>query len=92
MATTIDIRNLLEDFLLHLASSDTEALHRFLADDVGTWHHDRNGLKHLQLFVAFAGLAGIERLTFFVDQVEDLTSSAGAAKLQRTSRSSRRPD
>jgi len=83
LATTIDIRNLLEDFLLHLASPDTDALQRFLADDVGTWHHDRNGLKYLQVFVAFAELAGIEHLTFFVDQVEDFTSSAGAAKLQK---------
>lgn len=83
LAVTIDIRNLLEDFLYHLASSDTDALQRFLTDDVGTWHHDRNGLKYLQLFVAFAELAGIEHLTFFVDQVEDFTSQAGPAKLQK---------
>lgn len=83
LAVTVDIRNLLDDYLHHLASPDTEALQRFLADDVGTWHHDRNGLKYLQIFVAFAELAGIEHLTFFVDQVEDFTSQAGAAKLQK---------
>jgi len=83
LAGTIDIRNLLEDYLHHLASPDTEALQRFMADEVGTWHHDRNGLKYLQIFVAFAELAGIEHLTFFVDQVEDFTSQAGAAKLQK---------
>lgn len=83
LAGTIDIRNLLEDYLHHLASPDTEALQRFLADEVGTWHHDRNGLKYLQIFVAFAELAGIKHLTFFVDQVEDFTSQAGAAKLQK---------
>ena len=83
LAVTIDIRNLLDDYLHHLASPDTEALQRFLAEDVGTWHHDRNGLKYLQIFVAFAELAGIEHLTFFVDQVEDFTSQAGAAKLQK---------
>lgn len=83
LAVTIDIRNLLEDYVHHLASPDTDALQRFLADEVGTWHHDRNGLKYLQLFVAFAELAGIEHMTFFVDQVEDFTSQAGPAKLQK---------
>lgn len=83
LAVTVDIRNLLEDYLQHLASPDTDALQRFLVDEVGTWHHDRNGLKYLQIFVAFAELAGIEHLTFFVDQVEDFTSQAGAAKLQK---------
>jgi hypothetical protein len=83
LASTIDIRNLLEDYLQHLASPDTEALQRFLSDEVGTWHHDRNGLKYLQIFVAFAELAGIEHMTFFVDQVEDFTSQAGSAKLQK---------
>jgi hypothetical protein len=83
LAGSIDIRNLLEDYLYYLASDDSEALQRFLADDVGTWHHDRNGLKYLQLFVAFAELAGIKHVTFFIDQVEDFTASAGAAKLQK---------
>lgn len=83
LAGAIDIRNLLEDYLYHLASDDSEALQRFLADDVGTWHHDRNGLKYLQLFVAFAELAGIKHITFFIDQVEDFTASAGTAKLQK---------
>lgn len=82
LSVTIDIRNLLADFLFNLASPDTEALQRFLSE-VGNWHHDRNGLKYLQLFVAFAELAGIEHMTFFVDQVEDFTSQAGAAKLQK---------
>jgi hypothetical protein len=83
LAGAIDIRNLLEDYLFHLASGDTAALQRFLADDVGIWHHDRNGLKYLQLFVAFAELAGIKHITFFIDQVEDFTASAGTAKLQK---------
>ncbi len=83
LASTVDLRNLLEDYLHHLASPDTEALQRFLSDDVGTWHHDRNGLKYLQVFVVFAELAGIEHMTFFVDQVEDFTSMAGSAKLQK---------
>lgn len=83
LAVTIDIRNLLDDYLRHLASPDTEALQRFLFDEVGTWHHDRNGLKYLQIFVVFAELAGIKHMTFFVDQVEDFTSQAGAAKLQK---------
>ncbi len=83
LAGAIDFRNLLEDYLYHLASPDTEALQRFLSDEVGTWHHDRNGLKYLQIFVAFAELAGIEHMTFFVDQVEDFTAQAGAAKLRK---------
>jgi hypothetical protein len=83
LSVSVDIRNLLEDYLFHLASPDTDALERFLADDVGTWHHDRNGLKYLQIFVAFAELAGIEHLTFFIDQVEDFTSLAGSAKIQK---------
>ena len=83
LAVSIDIRNLLEDYLYHLASTDTEDLCRFLADEVGTWHHDRNGLKYLQMFVAFAELAGINHFTFFIDQVEDFTSQAGAAKIQK---------
>jgi hypothetical protein len=83
LAVTIDIRNLLEDYLHHLASPNTEALQRFLVDEVGTWHHDRNGLKYLQIFVAFAEIAGVEHMTFFVDQVEDFTAQAGSAKLQK---------
>src|SRR5690606_37542574 len=83
LAGSLDIRNLLEDYLYHLASNDSNALQRFLADDVGTWHHDRNGLKYLQIFVAFAVLAGIQHVTFFIDQVEDFTASAGTAKLQK---------
>jgi hypothetical protein len=83
LAGALDIRNLLEDYLYHLASDDSDALQRFLADDVGTWHHDRNGVKYLQLFVAFAELAGIKHVTFFIDQVEDFTASAGTAKLQK---------
>ncbi|MBM4031542.1 MAG: hypothetical protein FJ291_07110 [Planctomycetes bacterium] len=83
LSVPLDIRNLLEDYVFHLASPDTTALQRFLADEVGTWHHDRNGLKYLQLFVAFAELAGIKHFTFFIDQVEDFTASAGAAKLQK---------
>ena len=83
LASSLDIRNLLADYLYHLASEDTQALQRFLVDDVGTWHHDRNGLKYLQIFVAFAELAGIKHVTFFIDQVEDFTASAGTAKLQK---------
>ena len=83
LSVSIDIRNLLKDYLFHLASPDTSALERFLADEVGTWHHDRNGLKYLQIFVVFAELAGIEHMTFFIDQVEDFTSEAGAAKIQK---------
>lgn len=83
LAGAIDIRNLLEDYLYYLASDDNDALQRFLADEVGTWHHDRNGLKYLQIFVAFAELAGIQHVTFFIDQVEDFTSNAGAAKIQK---------
>jgi hypothetical protein len=83
LAVSVDIRNLLNDYLYHLAAPDTDTLLRFLAADVSTWHHDRNGLKYLQIFVAFAELAGIEHLTFFVDQVEDFTSQAGPSKLQK---------
>lgn len=83
LAVTIDIRNLLEDYLQFLASPDTEGLQRFLAEGVGTWHHDRNGLKYLQILVAFAELSGIEHMTFFVDQVEDFTEQASAAKRRR---------
>lgn len=84
LAGALDIRNLLEDYLYHLASDDSDALERFLVDGVTTWHHDRNGLKYLQLFVAFAELAGIAHVTFFVDQVEDFTAPpTTAAKLQK---------
>jgi len=82
-ADSIDIRGLLEDYLLRLSSPDTNELERFLAEDVNAWHHARNGLKYLQIFVVFASLAGIEYFTFFVDQVEDFTSQAGPAKIQR---------
>lgn len=84
LAGSLDIRNLLQDYLYHLASDDSETLQRFMVDDVGTWHHDRNGLKYLQLFVAFAELAGIKHVTFFIDQVEDFTAPpTTAAKLQK---------
>jgi hypothetical protein len=83
LAVTIDIRNLLDEYLYYLASTNTEELQRFLVDEVGTWHHDRNGLKYLQILVAFAEIGGIEHMTFFVDQVEDFTSGAGTAKLQK---------
>lgn len=83
LAGAIDIRNLLDDYLYYLASDDNNALQRFLTDEVGTWHHDRNGLKYLQIFVAFAELAGIKHVTFFIDQVEDFTFIAGPAKIQK---------
>lgn len=79
----VDIRGKLEDYLEYLVAPDTESLSVFLAQDVGTWHHDRNGLKYLQLFAVFAELAGIQHLTFFVDQVEDFTSLSGSAKIQK---------
>jgi hypothetical protein len=82
LAVSVDIRNLLEEFLFHLASSDSKLLDGFLGD-VSTWHHDRNGLKYLQVFVAFAELAGIEHMTFFIDQVEDFTSMAGQSKIAK---------
>jgi len=82
VAVSIDIRNLLEQFLFHLASGDAKLLDGFLGD-VSTWHHDRNGLKYLQIFVAFAELAGIEHITFFIDQVEDFTSTAGQSKIEK---------
>lgn len=82
LAVTIDIRNLLEDFLMHLASPDTDALEKFLSE-VGTWHHNRNGLKYLQLFVAFAELADIQHMSFFIDQVEDFTSESQPAKIRK---------
>src|SRR5262249_40466533 len=72
-----------DEYIMHLASGDTEILDQFLADKVGTWHHDRNGLKYLQIFVLFGELAGIEHFTFFIDQVEDFTSNAGVAKIQK---------
>jgi hypothetical protein len=83
LSVSIDIRNLLEEFLFHLASPDSESLDRFLADEVSTWHHDRNGLKYLQILVVFAELAGIEHITFFIDQVEDFTAQSGTAKIQK---------
>lgn len=83
LANTVDIRNLLEDYIFHLASGDTDALEGFLASEVGTWHHDRNGLKYLQILVVFADLAGIEHFSFFIDQVEDFTFVAGHARIQK---------
>jgi hypothetical protein len=83
LAVTVDIRNLLDDYVNHLASPDTNALEQFLSSEVSTWHHDRNGLKYLQILVVFADIAGVEHFTFFIDQVEDFTSIAGAAKIQK---------
>lgn len=83
LAVTIDIRNLLDDYIFHLASPDTDALEEFLSAEVSAWHHNRNGLKYLQIFVVFAELAGIEHITFFIDQVEDFTAQAGTAKIQK---------
>jgi hypothetical protein len=82
LAVTITVSNLLELFLFHLAAPNSDELDKFLSG-IKTWHHDRNGLKYLQIFVVFAELAGIEHLTFFVDQVEDFTSGASAAKIQK---------
>jgi hypothetical protein len=82
-AVTIDVRNLIEDYLFHLASPDTDTLAAFLSDSVSAWHHNRNGMKYLQVFVVLAELAGIEHSTFFIDQIEDFTSQAGAAKIQK---------
>ena len=83
LAVTIDIRNLLEDYLFHLSSADTDALEQFLNDEVSTWHHDRNGLKYLQILVVLGRIAGIEHFTFFIDQVEDFTSVSGSSKIQK---------
>jgi hypothetical protein len=83
LAVTIDVRNLLEDFLFHLADPNSEKLDKFLSTTVSSWHHNRNGLKYLQIFVVFAELAGIHHFTFFVDQVEDFTSEAAPRKIQK---------
>jgi hypothetical protein len=83
LAVSIDIRNLLEIYLLRLASAGTDELNKFLSDKVGTWHHDRNGLKYLQIFTVFAELAGVEHFTFFLDQVEDFTSNSIASKIAK---------
>lgn len=83
LAVTIDIRNLLDDYLNLLASPDTERLEEFLSSSVSSWHHDRNGLKYLQIFVVLAELAKIQHFTFFIDQVEDFTSVAQPAKIQK---------
>lgn len=83
LAVTVDIRNLLEDYIYHLASPDTGALEQFLASEVGTWHHDRNGLKYLQILVVLAEIADIQHFTLFIDQVEDFTSIAGPSKIQK---------
>lgn len=82
LAVTIDIRNLLEEFLMELASPDTDTLEQFLST-VSAWHHNRNGLKYLQIFVAFAELADIQHFTFFIDQVEDFTSESQPAKIRK---------
>jgi hypothetical protein len=82
LAVTIDFRNLLEEFLIGLASADTAALENFLSN-VGPWHHSRNGLKYLQTFVAFAELADIQHFTFFIDQVEDFTSESNPSKIRK---------
>lgn len=83
LSVTVDIRNLIEDYLYHLAGDDTDALQEFLTKEVGTWHHNRNGLKYLQVFVVFAELANIQHITFFLDQVEDFTSEANANKIRK---------
>lgn len=83
LAVTIDIRNLLDQYLNYLASPDTEALNRFLFNSVGSWHHDRNGLKYLQILVVLGDLAGIQHFTFFIDQVEDFTSVSDSRKIQK---------
>lgn len=82
LAVTIDFRNLLEEFLIGLASADTSALEKFLSN-VGAWHHNRNGLKYLQTFVAFAEMADIQHFTFFIDQVEDFTSESQPTKIRK---------
>ena len=83
LAVTIDIRNKLEDFVMRLASPDTDALEQFLSSTVGVWHHNRNGLKYLQIFVVFCELAMIPHLTFFIDQVEDFTAESQPAKIRK---------
>ncbi len=83
LAVSIDIRNLLADYLDHLASGDTDALEDFLSSEVIVSHHNRNGLKYLQVFVVFAELANIQHFTFFIDQVEDFTSEAQPAKIRK---------
>jgi hypothetical protein len=83
LAVSIDIHNLLAEYLDHLASGDTDALESFLSSRVTAWHHNRNGLKYLQIFVVFAELADIQHFTLFVDQVEDFTSESQPAKIRR---------
>jgi hypothetical protein len=83
LAVSIDIHNLLGEYLDYLASGDTDALENFLSSKVTAWHHNRNGLKYLQIFVVFAELADIQQFTFFVDQVEDFTSEAQPAKIRK---------
>jgi hypothetical protein len=82
LAVTIDFANLLEEFLIGLSSADTAALENFLSN-VRPWHHNRNGLKYLQTFVAFAELADIQHFTFFIDQVEDFTSESQPTKIRK---------
>jgi hypothetical protein len=83
LAVSIDIHNLLAEYLDHLASGETDALDNFLSSKVTAWHHNRNGLKYLQIFVVFAELADIQHFTFFVDQVEDFTSESQPAKIRK---------
>jgi hypothetical protein len=83
LAVSIDIHNLLAEYLDHLASGDTDALENFLSSKVTAWHHNRNGLKYLQVFVVFAELADIQHFTLFVDQVEDFTSESQPAKIRK---------
>jgi len=82
LSLTIDIRNKLEEFLGALASEDEDVLDD-VVNNVGTWHHDRNGLKYLQIFTVFAELANVSHMTFFVDQVEDFTTEANPKKIRK---------
>lgn len=58
------------------------ALSEYLAG-VTSWHHIRTGLKFLQIYTYFATLAGIKHVTYFIDQVEDFTTTSSSAKIMK---------
>jgi hypothetical protein len=60
----------LSEYMTRLCSTGTESLTAFIRNDIGPRIKANEGFNFVHIFNAFAELAGIVHVTFFVDQIE----------------------
>jgi len=61
----------LVSFMSHLASDDTEVLIGFLRNEIGPRIKASQGFNFVHIFNAFARMAGIVYIAYFIDQIEN---------------------